>query len=149
MVIPCSVRRRYKWRSLDPHYDYGHKSDEKAKADAKTDNEKSETAAKSSSADDSKRWELPDHFLSFFPSFFLFSFVFVATVVDFFLSFFSFFSFLYFKFLMINLTRNIRAHLNTTPFGPVTPSITLSSQTATLARTMLLALKATTPLRCF
>ena len=46
---------RFKWRSLDPHYDYGHKSDEKSAEDAKApNNKKGETNAKLSTDDDSK-----------------------------------------------------------------------------------------------
>ena len=52
---------RFKWRSLDPHYDYGNQSDKQPTEDSQApDNNKGETAAESSHADDPKpkRWLL-------------------------------------------------------------------------------------------
>ena len=52
---------RFKWRSRDPHYDYGNQSDEQPSKDSQaSDNNKGGTSIDSSPADDPtpKRWLL-------------------------------------------------------------------------------------------
>ncbi len=53
VVVLTPTYPRFKWRSLDPHYDYGHKDDDKPAEDVTAkDNKEDKIAAKPSPSDD-------------------------------------------------------------------------------------------------